>query len=118
MSEVKGNPCEKLWKQFQKGLDFNSKINLADTVKVNENFFIGLQWEGVQANGLPTPVANMLKQIVLHQVANVTSDNITMRAIPLNVLSDKPKMELLTEVVSREFEAIFERNRLVTLFRE
>lgn len=118
MSNASGSPCEKLWKQFQKGLDFNSKINLADTVKVNENFFIGKQWEGVQSNGLPTPVANMLKQIVLHQVANVTSDNITMRAIPLNVLSDKSKMELLTEVVSREFEAIFERNRLVTLFRE
>lgn len=112
------NSCKKVWKQFNKGLDFNSRIDLADTVKVNENFFVGKQWEGVQANGLPTPVANMLKQIVLHQVANVTSDNITMRAIPLNVLSDRARMELITEIVSREFEALFERNRLVTMFRE
>ena len=108
----------KVWKQFSKGLDFNNQINLADTVKVNENFFIGKQWEGVQANGLPTPTSNMLKQIVLHQVANVTSDNITMRAVPLSVLSDKAKMELVTEIVSREFEALFERNRLVTQIRE
>lgn len=108
----------KVWKQFSKGLDFNNQINLADTVKVNENFFIGKQWEGVQANGLPTPTSNMLKQIVLHQVANVTSDNITMRAVPLSVLSDKARMELITEIVSREFEALFERNRLVTQIRE
>ncbi len=31
----------KVWKQFSKGLEFNRKIDLADTVKVNENFFIG-----------------------------------------------------------------------------
>lgn len=115
----KNAPLNKtVWKQFQKGLDFNNKVELADTVKVNENFFIGKQWEGVQANGLPTPTSNMLKQIVLHQVANVTSDNITMRAIPLKASANNKKLTLITEIVSNEFEALFERNRLVTLLRE
>lgn len=109
---------KKVWKQFSKGLEFNQRIDLADTVKVNENFFIGKQWEGVQANGLPTPTSNMLKQIVLHQVANVTSDNITMRAIPLKAAANNKELELKTEIVSNEFEALFERNRLVTLLRE
>lgn len=31
----------KVWKQFSKGLEFNQRIDLADTVRVNENFFIG-----------------------------------------------------------------------------
>lgn len=109
---------ELVWKQFTKGLDFNSKIKLADTVKVNENFFIGKQWEGVQSNGLPTPTSNMLKQIVLHQVANITSDNLTMRAIPLSAHSNDKKLELMTEIVSAEFEGLFERNGIVTLVRE
>ena len=73
---------EKIYKQFQKGLDFNEQIDLCDNVETSENFFIGRQWEGVQANGLPTPVFNFLKRIVLHQVANITSDNITMNAKP------------------------------------
>lgn len=107
-----------VWKQFSKGLDFNSKIHLADTVKVNENFFIGKQWEGVQSNGLPTPTSNMLKQIVLHQVANITSDNLTMRAIPLSAHSNDKRLELMTEIVSAEFEGLFERNAIVTLIRE
>ena len=74
---------EKIYKQFQKGLDFNNRIDLCDNVETSENFFIGRQWEGVQSNGLPTPVFNFLKHIVLHQVANITSDNITMNAKPL-----------------------------------
>lgn len=118
--KVQDSEClnKRVWKQFQNGLEFNQRIDLADTVKVNENFFIGKQWEGVQANGLPTPTSNMLKQIVLHQVANVTSDNLTMRAIPLKASASSKDLDLKTEIVSDEFEALFERNRLVTLIRE
>ena len=33
-----------VWKRYEKCLDFNSAINLNETVRVNENFFIGKQW--------------------------------------------------------------------------
>lgn len=29
------------WKYFEKGKDFNNAVNLEDTVRVNENFYIG-----------------------------------------------------------------------------
>ena len=32
---------ETAWKLYEKGLDFNRQIKLEDTVRVNENFFIG-----------------------------------------------------------------------------
>lgn len=32
---------QNVWKLYQRGLDFNSSINLEETVKVNENFFVG-----------------------------------------------------------------------------
>ena len=67
MAEAKKKiTAEKIWKLYDKGLKFNNAIDLADCVKANENMFIGKQWEGVESNGLPTPVFNMLKQIVLH----------------------------------------------------
>lgn len=109
---------EKVWKQFDRGLDFNSKIKLAETASVNEQFFIGKQWEGVQSNGLPTPTMNMLKQIVLHQVANITSDNLAMRAIPLSAYANDKRLEMMTEIVSSEFEGLFERNSIVAKIRE
>ena len=54
------------WKFYQQGLDFNTRINLYDMVKVNENFFVGKQWEGVETNGLPTPQINILKRVRVH----------------------------------------------------
>ena len=29
------------WQAYQRGRDFNNQINLENTVKVNENFYIG-----------------------------------------------------------------------------
>ena len=56
---------QSVWQELHKGLSFKDSINLGDTVEVNENFFIGKQWEGVESNGLPTPVFNFLKRVTL-----------------------------------------------------
>lgn len=109
---------EKVYKQFQKGLDFNNRINLNDNVETSENFFIGRQWEGVQSNGLPTPVFNFLKRIVLHQVANITSDNISMSCKPLAAAPNDLEMEKVTSVVNEEFVALMEHNSIPNLTRE
>ena len=52
---------EQIIKNFDKACQFNEQIGLFDQVTVNENFFIGNQWEGVEANGLPTPTYNMFR---------------------------------------------------------
>lgn len=109
---------EKVYKQFQKGLDFNNRIDLNENVETSENFFIGRQWEGVQSNGLPTPVFNFLKRIVLHQVANITSDNISMSCKPLAAAPNDMEMEKITSVVNGEFAALMEHNSIPNLTRE
>ena len=76
------------------------------------------QWEGVKSNGLPTPVFNFLKQIVQHQVASITSDNIKMNASPLRAAANDAELERLTQIVNDEFAALFERNKVTTLLRE
>lgn len=109
---------EKVYREFQKGLDFNRRIDLNENVETSENFFIGRQWEGVQSNGLPTPVFNFLKRIVLHQVANITSDNITMNAKPLAAAPNDKEMERITAIVNEEFTALMEHNRIPNMTRE
>ena len=76
------------------------------------------QWEGVESNGLPTPVFNMLKQIVLHQVASITSDNIAMSASPLKAAANDKGLQQTTDIVNDEFAALFERNKITTMIRE
>lgn len=106
------------WKEYEKGLGFNTQLNLEDTVETNENFFVGKQWEGVQANGLPTPVFNFLKRVTLFSVASITSDNLKMQASPLAATSDKVMAQRAADVVNNEFERLFEENKIVNLLRE
>ena len=119
MDESKNKITAKLiWSRYDKGLKFNNAIDLADCVKANENMFIGKQWEGVESNGLPTPTFNMLKQIVLHQVASITSDNIAMSASPLGAAANDKGLEQITSIVNDEFISLFERNKITMMLRE
>ena len=103
---------------YEKGLKYNDQINLPETVKNNENFFIGKQWEGVESNGLPTPQINILKRVTQYVVAVITSDNIKVNASLMANLPDKANVKLLTQVVNREFSAIFERNKTPYMVKE
>lgn len=106
--------------QFDKAYSFNQQIGLYDTVKVNEDFFIGNQWEGVESNNLPTPTFNFLKQVVLFQVSTITSDNMALQATPLasTVPYTKAQLETITDIITQQFAAILEQNRIVTKTRE
>lgn len=112
--------CKQIRQRFEKCFSFNQQIGLYDTVQINEDFFIGNQWQGVESNGLPTPVFNFLKQVVLFQVATITSDNLTLQATPMPSGSKftTKQVEEYAEIVSQQYAAIIERNRIVTKLRE
>lgn len=106
--------------EYDAGLRFNDGIDLYDCVKTNENFFIGKQWEGVVANGLPTPVFNFLKRVVLFSVANVSTDNLKLHAKPLPSSGQYPAivMETLSDILNDQFSGIFELNKMGSVIRE
>lgn len=107
--------AESVWREYEAMLAYNDSIQLDDNVRVNENFFVGRQWEGVESNGLPTPVFNFLKRVTLFTVASCTSDNIKLQASPLDGTAAARRA---AEAVNRQFEEIFERNALTVLLRE
>lgn len=109
---------EQVQAEYQKMLGYNTAVNLDETVRANENFFIGKQWEGVDAKGLPTPVYNFLKQVVLFSVANITTDNIKMQATPLACERTPEDVDRVAEIVNKEFDRLFEFNRVPNLVRE
>ena len=77
------------------------------------------QWEGVQANGLPTPVFNFMKRVTMFQVATITSDNIAARVTPLVATKDRSKLELerVAAMVNDQLAMVFERNKIPALLR-
>ena len=117
---MKKTTQELVYKRYDKGVSFNTQINLYDTVKENENFFIGKQWEGVESNGLPTPVFNFLIRVTLFLIATISSNNLSMQATPLNSTSryELGDLEQVTDVLNKQFAELFERNKIVTKVRE
>lgn len=111
---------EAVSKEYEAGLSFKKGIGLYETVETNENFFIGKQWEGVQAHGLPTPVFNFLKRVVLFAVANVSTDNLKLHAKPLPSAGQVPGrlVEVFTDILNDQFAEIFERNKMGGILRE
>ena len=116
--ESKLPDCGTAWKLYERGLDFNASINLEDTVRVNENFFIGKQWEGVISNGLPTPVFNFLKRVCCFTVATITSDNIKVNASPLSATPNTTSLVEPVRIINEELDALTELNNIPALMRE
>ena len=103
---------------YDKSRKYKTALDLYDCVNTNENFYIGRQWEGVQANGLPTPVFNFLKKDVMFVVSSITSDNLKIQATPLAASPATKDLAEPARVLNEEYEAIFERNDIVSLLRE
>lgn len=111
---------ETVYQEFSRAVEFNEGIHLYDCVRNNENFFIGKQWEGVQSNGLPTPVFNFLKRVVLFSVASVSTDNLKLHAspIPSSGVRTKIELDLICGILNDQFQSIFETNKMPSLIRE
>ena len=112
--------CEEILKRFEKGYRFNQQIGLYDKVKVNEDFFIGNQWEGVESNGLPTPTYNMFKRVINFQVSTITSDNMAIQVVGMPSTSNytAKQLERICNIINHQIAAIMERNKIVAKNRE
>lgn len=119
MDKTTMNP-QRVAREYDAAIKFNNGIDLYNCVNTNENFFVGKQWEGVQSNGLPTPVFNFLKRVVLFSVANVSTDNLKLHAKPLPSTSTLGErgIETLTNILNDQFVSIFEHNKMGGLIRE
>lgn len=106
------------WRLYNESVAFKTSINLFDTIKTNENFYVGKQWEGVDSNGLPTPTYNIIKRVANFIVATITSDNIKVTGAALANIPGVSEMDKIVNIVNDEFGAITERNNIPSLVRE
>ena len=67
---------KKIWTEFENADAFNKSIDLYNTVKRNNNFYNGKQWEGVNAPHLDKPCDNILRSAVNYYIAQIVSDDV------------------------------------------
>lgn len=77
--------AQKIWNDWQKGLEYQKKLNLKDTCEQCVDFFEGRQWPAVtqRTRNMPRPVINIIKFIVNGKKANILSSKISMIYKPL-----------------------------------
>lgn len=89
------------WTQVEHGIDYKNSIKLFQTVRENWNFYMGRQWEGCEAPGLPMPVMNIIKPAIRFKTVQVKDRKLTLKFMTdgeapevapfLNVMSDYAK---------------------------
>ena len=74
----------------------------------------------MQSNGLPTPVFNFLKRVVLFSVANISTDNLKLWARPMASSGQQTArvLETVADILNDQFSAIFEFNHIGGVLRE
>ncbi|MEG2769796.1 MAG: hypothetical protein RR902_03180, partial [Oscillospiraceae bacterium] len=116
MNEIKLKPTE-IFEEYRTGKAFKTQINLYENVKRNENFYIGKQWEGVNAPNLPKPTLNILKRVVSYFISMIVSDDVCAR---VNLATGHPNREQqqLFAAVTEEIDGIIEQNKVKSQNRQ
>lgn len=77
--------AQKIWGDWQKGLEYQKKLNLKETCEQCVDFYEGRQWAPAteRTKNMPRPVINIVKFIVNGKKANILSSKISMVYKPL-----------------------------------
>ena len=77
--------AQKIWSDWEQGLNYQKKIHLKETCEQCVDFFEGRQWPQAteKTKNLPRPVINIIKFIINGKKANILSSKISMVYKPL-----------------------------------
>jgi len=64
------------WVLYQRGVDYKNRIGLYQTAQDNNKFFQGDQWQGVESEGLPTPVFNIIKPVIRYKISTIMQNDV------------------------------------------
>lgn len=110
MGKVKTEPAE-VWAEYEKGVSHKQSLGIYETVKKNEAFFVGNQWEGVNAPDLDKPVVNILKRVVSYFISTIVSDDVGAQLELFTGESDQ-EVEQALGVISAQFSQVIENTKM------
>ena len=109
--EDKKLTCHSIWQEYQTDLEYKKSIDLFEKTKQQQNFFLGRQWEGLNAPDLEKPVLNFVKRVVNYLISVLMVNDV---AISLKKDSDT---DIALRAVQNEIEKINESSRFKSKLR-
>ena len=84
------------WDQYEAGKAYKKRLGLYETVRRNERFYRGDQWQTSEKQPLPKPVFNIIRRVMDYQISSVGAADLSIRftsgAMPY--ASDEEQKEL------------------------
>ena len=100
----------KIWNEYQNGVEYLYNLdNYFEKVRVNEHFWDGRQWEGLESKNMPKPVFNVLQRAGKFMVSTIGSNDIAVSITPFTSLADDIERMI---PISKEIEHIIEVARM------
>ena len=92
--------AQKIWNDWQKGLEYQKKINLKETCEQCVDFYEGRQWPQAteRTKNMPRPIENIIELIVNGKKANILSSKISVIYKPL--IYNEQEAQMATEGAS------------------
>lgn len=87
------NIQNKAWLQYEKGKEYKRRIGLYETVRKNERFYRGDQWQYGEGKDLPRPVFNIIHRVMNYLICSVASSKISLRFTDENLPFAKSEEE-------------------------
>ena len=73
------NSTAKAWRQYEAGKEYKRRIGLYETIRQNERFYRGDQWQSAEGSDLPHPVFNIVRRVIDYLIASVSSAELSVR---------------------------------------
>ena len=64
MSENTAEAARQIQSEYARGKEFKTGLELYDTCKRNENFYIGKHWEGLKSKHMRPLTFNLIRRII------------------------------------------------------
>lgn len=95
----------KFWRRYEKGRDYLNQKNIMGRSNMCWNFFVGDQWNGIEADGEELPMFNYIHPNVMRKVTTIYTNRMSVNYSDMEGRTDmEPVYEKLTEMFSTSWE--------------
>lgn len=97
-----------IWDEYIEGENYHRQIDLHETVKRNEKFYNGEQWEGVNAPSLEKPVINIFRRAVTYLGSQIISNDV---GIGVESFGGGDAAEAECKIIAKQLERVIEHTK-------
>lgn len=105
---MKTKPTD-VWNEYVEIQEYCTQHHLYETVKQNEDFYDGRQWEGVDAPDMIKPTINVLQRIGKYQIATLSTNDVSVSMLPV---SDAQSDIEAVKILANEIENVIEQAKI------